>query len=468
MDTQDKNTKNLVSRRDFLKLSGAAAAGTWLLGTLPAASAGKSIASRAAQAEGEITFMIHAGELSEDEIAQFMADNPGITLTRLDVDQTKLFALMAAGTPPDVFRLQAPQFPQLLARNIPLNLQSYFEVSSALQLDDLFPANNFYKAVDPFNIGQGDIYGITKDWSPDLTLWVNDDLFEQAGVDLVDDKEPLNYEQVADLASKLTKFEGDQVAVNGFAFDYGWIDRYWTYFLYVLGKSLFTEDFTQINLVNNEEARAAIQYHVDLAKERYTYSPLNVNPTWNGPEFQANLLAICQYGFWFSGFVPLSEDEDFKAAVDGGKIRMVPAPIWQGGVRSSPTITATAAVITAASPNPDQAWTVFEWYNGKEPALARAQSGWGVPALKSLVDQVPHEGTYREQVFAVLNEELNYADTVLPFNPYLVGGEPGEIGSVFQANVETYLNDEMDFDTLVGIIESQTNQAIQDGIDRIG
>jgi multiple sugar transport system substrate-binding protein len=464
MDTHQKTERKFLSRRDFLKLAGTAAAGTGLLGALPSLVAHKA----AAQSEAEITFMIWEGELSAQEIEQFTADYPGITLTRIDPDQTKLFALMAAGTPPDVFRLQAPQFPQLLARNIPLNLQAYFEASSFLQLDDLYPANNFYKAVDPFSIGEGDIYGITKDWSPDLTLWVNDTLFEQAGVDLVDDKEPLTYEQMADLASQTGQFEGDQVAVTGVGVEHGWIDRYWAYFLHVLGQSLFTEDFTQINLVGSEEARAAIQYHLDLAKERLTYSPLNPNPTWNGPQFQTNLLAICQYGFWFSGFVPLSEDEAFIESMDSGKIRMVPAPVWHNGERSSPTITATAAVITAASPNPDQAWSLFEWYNGKEPALARAKSGWGVPALKSLVDEVPRDSVYRQQVFAVLEEELNYADTVIPFNPYLVGGEPGEIGSIFQANWEQYLNSDMDFDTLLSIVESETNLAIQDGIDRIG
>lgn len=455
--------KKTLSRRDFLKLS-SAAAGAGMLSSLPALAA----VTVAAQSEAEITFMIWAGELSEQEIEQFQTDYPGITLTRIDPDQTKLFALMAAGTPPDIFRLQAPQFPQLLARRIPLNLQAYFEASSSLQLDDLFPANNFYKAVDPFSIGEGDIYGVTKDWSPDLTLWVNDTLFEQAGVDLVGDKEPLSYEQMADLAAQTARFEGDQVAVTGVGVENNWIDRYWAYFLNALGQSLFNDDFTEINLTGNEEARAAVKYHLDLAQERLSYSPINPNPTWNGPQFQTNLLAICQYGFWFSGFVPLSEDEDFREAMDSGKIRMIPAPVWHNGMRSSPTITATAAVMTAAGPNPDQAWSVFEWYNGKEPALARAESGWGVPALKSLVDKVPRSGVYREQVFAVLEEELKYSDAIIPFNPYLVGGEPGEIGSVFQANWETYFSGDMDFDTLLSIVESETNLAIQDGMDRIG
>ncbi len=464
-------TNKHLSRRDFLKTSAALAAGTWLSAHLPAVAAREATAfgrKLPVQMEAAIEFMINTGELSEDEIAQFEADNPGITVTRIDTDLALYYARVAAGNSPDIMRVQAPMVPQMLARNIPMNLQANFETSTVLQPDDLAPANNYYKATDAFHIGEGDIYGMTKDWSPDLTVWVNDLIFEEAGLDPLDDSEPMAYEDIADLARQLTVAEGDRILVTGFAFHDAWVDRYWMTWLLGLGESLFSEDFTQINLVNNEAAREAIRWHVDLAADKATFSPINPSVSWPGIDFAAGSAAMAQYGFWYSGGLLFwIEDEALIQAREEGKFRMLPAPTWKG-VRLSPTITATGTIITGTTPNPEAAWRVYEWYNGQEPAVARAQSGWGVPALKSMFDLVPQEGVYREQVWKVLEQELEYSGAVLPFNPYLLGGEPGVVGSSFQANWELVLTGDMDFDTMLQNIEDEVNFAILDGIDAIG
>ena len=165
-DVGDQTT--YLSRRDFLKLAGVSAAGGILTActastpapappaeepaqeadtapeadTPTASSEEADEASVPAPAEGAVEMMMASGELSEEEIKMFNADNPGITLTRIDPDNTRYFAMLTAGNPPGVFRLQAPQFPQLLARNIPLNLQSFIDVSTSLNVEDMTPANN--------------------------------------------------------------------------------------------------------------------------------------------------------------------------------------------------------------------------------------------------------------------------------------------------------------------------------------
>ena len=48
--------------------------------------------------------------MTEAEIKQFMEANPGIKITRQEPDATKYFAALAAGTPPDLYRLQAHNF----------------------------------------------------------------------------------------------------------------------------------------------------------------------------------------------------------------------------------------------------------------------------------------------------------------------------------------------------------------------
>ena len=462
--------KKSLSRRDFLKVSGTAAAGaTWFAASAPALAAGATARTSAALQEAEVVWMMNANEFSDEEIAVFHEKNPGITLTRVDNDQTALFAMMAAGNPPDVWRLQYPQFPQLLARDLVLNLQSFFEGSTVIAEDDLVEPNNFYKATDPFNIGEGDRYGMIKDWSPDMTMFVNDALFEEAGVDPVSSTEPLSYQEWGELGAAVKRFDGDRAEVVGlFMNTGGWADRYWEAWLEPLGNSLYAEDFTSANIVDNDEAREMIQYHLDLMSELTLTSPKLALNAWACPDMIAGTLAIVQFGYWFSACLRLNvgETAEFQALMDEGKVRMVPAPTW-GGQRSSPTITATASVVSSSTADPDASWAAFQYYMAEEPAITRAEIGWGVPALQSLFDLLPKEDLYGQQNFDALIAEQEFAGAIIKANPYLVGGEPGVIGQVFNQNLEQYLDGSMDFDTMLFTMEDEANLTIQEGIDRI-
>ncbi len=463
-------SKKRLSRREFLKVSGVAAAGaTWAAASFPTLASGASRKSFALQEEAEVVWMMNDNEFSDEEIEIFHEKNPGITLNRIDNDQTALFAMMAAGEPPDVWRLQFPQFPQLLARDLVLNLQTFFETSSDITFDDLVQPNDFYKAVDAFNIGEGDLYGMIKDWSPDMTMFVNDQLFEDAGVDPVPGDEPLSYQEWGEIAAQIKQFDGDRAEVVGMFMNIsGWSDRYWEAWLQAMGQSLFSEDFQEAVIVDNDDAREMIQYHLDLAKDLTIVSPKLALNSWACPDFIARTLAIVQFGYWFSACTRINstEDEEFQALMDAGKIRMVPAPTW-GGERSSPTITATASVVSSATANPDASWAAFEYYMAQEPAITRAEVGWGVPALQSLFDLLPKDDTYGQINFEALMAEIDYG-AVIQANPFLPGGEPGAVGQVFNLNLEEYIDGNVDFETILFEMEDETNFAIEEGMDRIG
>lgn len=457
------------SRRTFLRLAGMGAATGFLVACAAAAPAPNENSAAVAPAAEEINidYQMFDAELTEAEIKQFMEANPGIKITRQEPDATKYFASLAAGTPPDLYRLQAPQFPLLLARKVPLNLQSYIDVSSVIKVDDLAAANNYYRSSGgALDIGSGDVYGMVKDWSPDMTVWANLDAYEEAGLPAPSLTEPMSYEDIRAHAEKLLKMDGDRVVQRGFDFNAPWIERIWMVWLEGLGKSLFNEDFTKLDLVENEDARKAVKYHFDLAADKLCSSPISPSPAWPGQDFANGELALVQYGFWFSGGIPLWANEATKAKVDEGRLVMLPSPTWQGEKRG-PTITATASIITGATKHPDEAYKVFEWYNAKEPAENRAASGWGVPALKSMYDKIPKEGTYRSAVWSVLEKEMAFADTAVRFNPYLQGGEPGVTASLYLQYYEQALKGELSFDDMLVKIQDETNTAIQDGIDQI-
>lgn len=463
------------SRRRFLHLAGVSTASAWLVAcaaATPAPSAGDTASSDAAAApstaEINIEYMMNDAELTPPEIEQFGEANPGIKITRVEPDATKYFASLAAGTPPDIFRLQAPQFPLLLARNIPLNLQAYIDVSDVIDADDLASANNYYRSSGgALDIGSGDVYGMVKDWSPDLTIWANLDQFEEVGLPTPSTTEPLSYEEVRAFGEQLALFDGDRSVRRGFDTNIPWVERFWMVWLEGLGQSLFTEDFTKIDLVENEAARDAVRYHYELAADKVSSSPINPSPSWPGQDFANGELAIVQYGFWFSGGLTLWASDEIKQKIDEGRMVMLPSPTWKG-VKRGPTITATGSIVTGVTEHPDEAYRVFEWYNALEPAQNRAASGWGVPALKSMFADIPREGTYRAQVWSVLETELEFAETTVRFNPYLQGGEPGVVASLFLQFYEQALNGEITFDELLVKLESESNIAIQDGIDQIG
>ena len=165
----DKSFKKL-SRRDFLKFTGPAAAGALLAACAPAATEAPEPAEApvvnpteapltateapvAKPVEGNVVVMHRANELSADQIASFQEANPGITIEFVEDDPTRFYAMYAAGAPPDIYRIQAPSVPGMLARKLLLDLTPYFESSDLIKVDDLAPANNYYKANSPLEIG---------------------------------------------------------------------------------------------------------------------------------------------------------------------------------------------------------------------------------------------------------------------------------------------------------------------------
>ena len=410
----------------------------------PAASAGAT----------KLTVMYQQNELSDDEIKQFMDANPDITIERIDNDATKFKAMLTAGTPPDLFRTQGPVVPNLVERKIVLDLSDYFATSSALKVDDLAPANNLY-------VYKGGRYGLVKDWSPDFNLYANKVAFEEAGVPLPSTTEPLRYNDLSELANKLTKREGDRTARIGWGNPEGLsLVRTLQIILAEQDQKLYKPDFSAVALTENPQAVEFLKYVHDRAKENVIWNPLNPSPSWAGDDFVKGQVGFVQYGYWFSGMVSTTKD----AAVGGDKTVFLPAPTWSGK-RLNPTISGTGMVAAKATKNPDAAWKFFEYYMAGAPAQARAKSGWGVPALKSLYPQMPQENDFQKQVQQVLQESFKYADYTLEANPYY---DDSVFDTSWTSNLEQALRGSISFDQLIQNVESDVNAAISDGKAAIG
>jgi multiple sugar transport system substrate-binding protein len=406
---------------------------------------------------GNVTIMHLRHELTEEQEAQFEADNPGVTIELIVEDRTRFFAMYAAGAPPDIFRCGYADVPEFLARGMLLDLTPYFETSEVMGYpDNLAPACSQYMAQDSLHVGSGPIYGMPKDWSPDSTIFVYKPAFENAGLDLPAEVDPMTYAEVRTAAEKVAVFEGDRTMMFGWT-TLGIPDQIVESALAV-GKDVYKDSYTAAN-VQDEDVKEIIKWWVDIQADLLMDSVLNPAPSgWLGSDFINGVLAMVQYGYWYVGWMggqePLIDVES--------EVMMITAPTWPGGVHIDSPV-ATGAIVTSATKVPDAAWKVFEWYHGMEPAIDRAKSGWGVPALKSLYELLPQGTEYEKQVYRVLQNELALDTLAIQTNPFA----PRALNSAWGQFSPQALQGEITFDEMIDSMEQAMNVAIQEGIQRL-
>jgi len=469
-----------LSRRDFLRMSALTAAGAALAGCGPAptpqilketvevpveqtvvvepTAVPQPTAIPPEELEATIVYMGISDE-SKRLIDTFSARYPKITAEFVDDDPTRFAAMMAAGNPPDVRSGSSAQIPYMLLRDWLLDLTPYFETSDAAKIDDLALVNNYFRAQDPVHIGDGKIYGMVKDWSPDRCIWINRALFDEAGVEAPEDTGRLTYDEVLDKARKLVKFEGDRLMRFGFSYNTAWTDRFTIFNLMELGKSLYVDEFTRANLVNDEDAQASFRLFFDMAQEKLVASSLVPSPSWSGGEFTAGLTPWAQWGYWFGAFLK----DSIPDQVEQGTLYMIPGPTWSG-VALNNSIGPFGFVISKATKAPDAAWRLLEWDGALEPAVDRAKTGYGVPGLKSMYQYLPQESAYDQQRYNIMMQEAELATQLIPYNPFVGEFTFNEVWSKYMAQA---LNGEITFDDMLQKTEEEMNILIKEGVDRL-
>src|SRR5213592_492772 len=437
-----------TTRRQLLKGAGVLAAAA---AAAPILAACQQTPTTPKGGSGKVVVMTDPNEFNDND-RKTLEDATKLKIEIVASDLTRLYAMYAAGNPPDVFRVQAAGVPQYISRKMIKNLQPYFANSKLLKIDDLAPANNFYKW-DGKQVGKGDLYGMVKDWSPDFTLYAYTKAFDDAGVKIPSDTTPLTYDELRDLARKVNKKSAGKRVYWGFVHSNNdqWIDRTAMNMLAEKNQSLYTDDFSKLVIAANPESNKVIRYLYDLAADGVNQTPIDPSPNWMGADFNNGQVAILQYGYWFSAMA--------ESDITKGKTVFLPAPTWSG-VRRDPTMTATGWVVSAQTKDPDAAWAVFEQYMGGKPALDRAQSGWGVPGLKSMYPLMPQETPFQKQVQKVLQAELKQSEFTLAFNPY-IGEET--FATSWKKHLEPALKGSISFDKFVANIEAGINTAIADG-----
>jgi multiple sugar transport system substrate-binding protein len=394
--------------------------------------------------------MAPSEELSDEQIAAFTADNPNITIERVDSDPTKLAAMIAAGTAPDIIRGSGADVPLYVQRGWVMDLTSYFQNSSVIKLDDMAPANTYFN----YN---GKWYGMMKDWSPDFAFIINKRMAEAAGITLPPPNTIITYRQMGEWAKLMTVMDGDRVVTMGNEGIGG--DGDVQNILRETGQDLYSADFTHASIKDNPTVVEFLTYAAQLAKDGYTYSPKNPSPGWGVPDLEGGQVASMQMGYWCQAQFAADAATSVEKPSD---FVMYPALSWGGTKVSDPSAGGAGWFISATTKNPDAAWKLFEYYMAGQPAIDRASSGWGVPALKSLMTHMDTPTDWQKQFLATVNWEIANADTTARrLDPYY---STNTFNDIWSAQLEQYLNGTITIDQAITNLDTEVNKAIADGM----
>ena len=350
--------------------------------TAPAATSAPGQATQpAASGENvELTFSVW-GDPEELTILQelandFTKENPNIkitvTVSDWDTYWDKLQTQLAAGTPPDVFAMDAPLYPDYQSRGVMLNLQPYID-KDKFNLDDYYPAAlQCYKTADGY-------YGLPRDIQPSV-LYYNKDMFDKAGVPYPDDT--WTWDTMIEQGQKLTA--ENQYALWADLWD---MELYWASAIWQNGGEILSDDYTK-TLIGEPAALGAWQWFHDMIF-KYKIMPTPSAAEQFGDPFESGNVAMTTAGHWV---VPLYSKVDFKWDV---------APLPKGKERVS-IVNSVGFVIAKDSKHPDQAWAFLKYLVGEPGQTKVTALGLGVPALKSIANS----DVYLKQNTAPINHQV--------------------------------------------------------------
>lgn len=430
-------------------------AGTFIAATalLAGCTAGGGGAGQAG--ETTLTVMVGAQDLTKEQVADFEKNNPGIKINQVLFDATRLNTMLASGNPPDITVGGAVGSANFNARGLATDLTPYLEKSEVLKEGDLQPVNDSFRW-NGTKSGEGPLYGIVKDWSQDSTLWYNTALFDKAGVPYLSDTEATSYDDLLEIAKKLTVQDGTTTSTFGLGVEWAWsLSQPMSAMVMQQGGQLYNDDLTKIDFTS-AAAKRAFQWYVDFGKSGV--GPTALNPLADGSDystFAAQRMAISQDGYWYGG--------NFAAPDALKTVRMAPSPVM-GDTRVAPTFSGQGWWIPAKAKNKDAAWKLMEYYMAGPPAQARAASGWGLPGLKSLKDKLPQDLPFQKQAYEVTQNELQYAKP-LPDSPYISV-------DLMNTTIESYLvkaiKGEMSVEQACAALTDDLNKALAQGKEQIG
>lgn len=357
-------------------------------------------------AQTNITFMAWG---SPEELAvwqtiadEFNAANPDIAVT-VDVSDwdaffNKLQTLFAGGTPPDVFAMDAPLYPDWQSRGVLLNLQPYIDATPGL-LDGMYPVT-----LEAYETDEG-YFGLPRDFQT-IVLYYNKAMFDAAGVAYPTDDWTLD--DLRQAAKDLTvDTDGDGITDQwGYWADFYDMELFWGPAIWGNGGQVLSDDHTK-TLLAEGPARDVWHMMSDMIFVDGSVPDTGEAEQYGYDMFLAERAAMTTIGHWT---VPeyTAQGIDFDVAA-------FPA----GPARRATSVNSAGFVVAKASKNPDAAWAFVEYAVSEGGQQRLAELGFSVPVLRAVAESptyLEQEGSdIRQQVFV---DALDYAVAKPSFRGY--------------------------------------------------
>ena len=317
-------------------------------------------------------------------VDDFHKVNPNITV-KVDVSDwdsywTKLNTLIAGGTPPDVFAMDAPLFLDWQSRGALLNLQPYIDANPEF-LDGFYPQTlTAYKTADGY-------YGLPRDFQT-IVLFYNKDMFDAAGVAYP--TADWTYDDLLAAAKKLTlDKDGDgKIDQYGIWSDTWDMELLWSEAIWSYGGDIISDDHTK-TLIGEGGARDAWTFIDSLYKEGVMPTP-TTSGEFGFDLFQSNMAAMTTIGHWaVPGYVQAGINFDV-------------APMPKGPAGQATSVNSAGFVVAKDSKNPDAAFEFIKFALGETGQSKLAELGFAIPVLKSVAESdayLKQPGNLNQQVF---------------------------------------------------------------------
>lgn len=197
------------------------------------------------------------GETMNAMLANFVVDHPEFTVTTEIIPWNTLYAKLqtafVAGSPPDVFLLHSAEIPQFASYGVLKDLGPWYEANGGW-----FPDDDISSVTRNGMDYQGVTYGIPLD-NHGRGLWINNDMFEAAGISTDPATHPTTYEDWVSLFQQLTldangnnaaspDFDPENVVQWGYSVQ-EWPNKNFLAALYQLGGQFISDDGSTIMVI---------------------------------------------------------------------------------------------------------------------------------------------------------------------------------------------------------------------------
>ncbi|MEJ2208505.1 MAG: extracellular solute-binding protein [Anaerolineae bacterium] len=372
----ERRTLASMSRRDFLRLAGAAAG----LAAVGAAGACAPLVARPAPGSSDKVQLVYQDwrtdwfpEMAQQMLDGFHASQPNVRVF-FTPDPENLIQQMPldfeAGTAPDVLAGCCDFLPAWAQQGYLLDLAPFVEADmSRAEVDEWDPAQ--YRALFT---ADGLQFALPK-YHGALALYYNKNLFDEYGVDHPDGS--WNHDDYAAAMGQLTRDrDGDgEIDLWGSMLDVAW-ERIQVHVNGWGGRFVNPADARQSMMAMPQSLEAMEWIRARIWDDRVMASVLDVQNRETRQAFIDQKIAMVEDGSWA-----------LKDILAMAPFQIGVAPLPAGPVRRVTLATTDGFAIYAGTRHPEAAWELVKFLISREYGRAMAQANFLQPARASLVDE---------------------------------------------------------------------------------